>query len=136
MMRLPDWDVRLAAFIEARRNMPFAWGTNDCAMFAGDAVIAITGRDPFADWRGTYECEDSGAMVQGGAPLGFIVDGALRAFGAQPAEVCMAQRGDIVMVDVGNQEACGVCLGGGVAVPGIDRLRFVRASLIRQAWAI
>ena len=135
-MRAPNWDTRLAAFIEARRNTPFAWGSHDCAMFAGDAVIAITGRDPFAAWRGTYDCEETGSLVQGGAPLSLIVDGALRAFGAAPVPPEMAQRGDVVMLMLGNAETCGVCLGGSVAAPGLDRLRFAKPSGIVKAWAI
>lgn len=136
MNRLPNWDVRLAALIESRRNTPFEWGTHDCAMFAMDAVVAVTGRDPGAQWRGSYEDEDGAAMVLDGAPLSLFMAGVMKAFGSEPAEVSMAQRGDFVIVDIGNQEMCGVCLGGSVAAPGIDRLRFVPPRFIRHAWAI
>ena len=54
--RLPDADVRLRALLQARLAVPFAWGVADCAMLAFDAALAITGRDPAADLRGTYNC--------------------------------------------------------------------------------
>ena len=61
--RPPDHDTRQAAdaLIAERRLMPFARGTNDCCMFAADAVLAMTGRDLAADWRGTYS-DDRGAL--------------------------------------------------------------------------
>ena len=52
--RFPDWSERLADFLAARRSMPFAWGSNDCCMFAADCVLLLTGKD-FAEFRGEYE---------------------------------------------------------------------------------
>jgi hypothetical protein len=40
--------------IEAARSASFLWGEDDCFTFAGDVVQAITGADPFAEWRGKY----------------------------------------------------------------------------------
>ena len=54
MKRLEDWPERLAAFVEARRAMPFRWGQNDCALFAADAVAAVTGVDLAERWRGLW----------------------------------------------------------------------------------
>lgn len=59
MTRVEDWPERLAAFIEQRRKMPFAWGSNDCALFAADAVCAITGVDLGEPFRGRYDDEAS-----------------------------------------------------------------------------
>lgn len=136
MTRFPDWPERLAAFIEARRRMPFAWGGHDCAMFAADAVVAITGTDPLALWRGSYADEAGAEAALGGLPLAMFMDAALLAAGATRVETSMAQRGDFVILDVGNMPTCGVCLGGSVAAPGVDRLHFLPMRLIRQAWAI
>ena len=44
--RLPDWQTRMEAFVRERMHQPFAWGSNDCAIFASDCVMAITGQDP------------------------------------------------------------------------------------------
>jgi len=49
LMRLPDWEERLTEFLRERRDMPFTWGRNDCALFACDAVLAMTGTD-LAEW--------------------------------------------------------------------------------------
>ena len=53
-MRKEDWPERLMALIAERRSRPFAWGEQDCALFACDAVAAMTGADPAAWFRGRY----------------------------------------------------------------------------------
>ncbi len=52
MIRHADWPARLAAYIEAHRSAPFAWGVHDCVLFASGAIAAITGTDPAASFRG------------------------------------------------------------------------------------
>jgi len=32
--RRDNWPDLLAAYIKAKRNEPFAWGSNDCCLFA------------------------------------------------------------------------------------------------------
>jgi hypothetical protein len=54
MTRLPGWRAALAAEIERHRRLPFAWGENDCVLFAADCVTAVTGEDPAAEIRGRY----------------------------------------------------------------------------------
>jgi len=131
-----DWPERLAALIEERRFAPFVWGVHDCAMFAADAVERQTGVDPLAQWRGTYNSEETGDAILGGVSLTMFMDSALLAVGATRVEASMSQRGDFVILDVGNMPTCGVCLGGSVAAPGADRLHFLPPRMIRQAWAI
>ena len=48
------WRQQLDALIASRMAAPFAWGAHDCCLFAADAVLAQTGEDPAAEFRGTY----------------------------------------------------------------------------------
>ena len=133
--RLPDWPERLSDLVEARRNAPFAWGSHDCCLFAADAVLACTGQDPAADLRGAYATEaeaeamlaDAGGLL---ALLGRIHD--QRGAGAIPP--ALAQRGDTVLIPVGNDLAVGVVLGADVAVPGPDGLVFLPLADARRCW--
>ena len=50
--RREDWPERLLAFARSRERQPFVWGTNDCALFAADAALAMTGHDFAAPFRG------------------------------------------------------------------------------------
>ena len=43
LVRLDDWRARLAAVVNERRLLPYAYGTNDCACFARICVEATTG---------------------------------------------------------------------------------------------
>jgi hypothetical protein len=54
-----DHQDRLFAFIEATRLQPYAWGTNDCVTFPANAILAMTGFDPAAKWRGKWNDEAS-----------------------------------------------------------------------------
>lgn len=49
----------LIAFIDSRQTMPHLWGENDCATFAGGAVLAATGKDPL---KGLRWSSQTGAM--------------------------------------------------------------------------
>ena len=52
LKRTTHWATReLNGFLRARRSAPFAWGVNDCALFASDAIEAFTGVDIAADFR-------------------------------------------------------------------------------------
>ena len=98
-MRRADWPERLAEFIEARRLEPFAWGKNDCALFAADAVNLLIGVDYAESLRGyTTERGALGKIKRAGG---------LRAFAAALPEKPpgLAQRGDVVLVTEAEHHA-------------------------------
>lgn len=132
-----DWPERLEAFIQSRRRLPFAWGSHDCTSFAADAAIELIGVDPMAPWRGTYTTEDEAEAIlaKGGGLEALMVQGAATA-GIPECERNFLQRGDIALVEVGNQRAVGIVMAGKVAVPGPDGVHFVPPSMIVRAWAI
>ena len=96
--RLPDWRARLEAYLDSIEGRPFAWGDLDCALFAADCVLAMTGVDFANDFRGKYTDYASGLAALKAA--GFksyagIVSNCLPQ--AQPDEVGI---GDIAVVDI------------------------------------
>jgi cell wall-associated NlpC family hydrolase len=103
MRRKHSWPEDLHAFIEARKSEPFAWGKNDCCIFAADAILAMTGIDVAADYRGKSYSDEAGAFaelhqVTGGAT---VEDAAVYAAGkyglkSLPSPL-FAQRGDLVL---------------------------------------
>ena len=118
-MRRADWPERLADFIEARRYEPFAWGMNDCALFAADAVNMMTDTDHAEALRG-YKTERGAAskIKKVGGLRGFA-----HAFTEKPPG--LAQRGDLVLAVVEGRETFGICIGGGQwCGPGPDGIAF------------
>lgn len=103
--RLSTWEARLGTYLAERRTMPFAWGSNDCALFAAGAVEAMTGSDPAAAFRGAYRSMAGSvrALKQHGAGTLEATIDAL--FPAIPTG--FVRRGDLVW----NGEAVGVCVG-------------------------
>jgi len=64
MDRLPDWAARLHDFIDGVKRDPFAWNSHDCVFgWAADAVLAITGEDVAAPYRGKYKSAKGAAGV-------------------------------------------------------------------------
>ncbi len=105
--RRKDWEARLGAYLDKVRARPFRYGQHDCCLFAGNAVRAMTGRDPVKEFRGKYR---SAATAQralreiGGGDLAHVMTAK---FGT-PIAPALAQRGDLVMSD----GSLGVCMGG------------------------
>lgn len=133
--RLPNWEARLASLIDDRRAARFEWGTNDCASFASDAVMAITGFDPIVDLRGTYDERE--ALRRAGRDGHRLFELVPRFLGV-PEHPKLAQRGDIVAGSIGpsHRVVLGVCLGAQWAVPGRAGLVFREMADAVSAWRI
>ncbi len=136
MYRKPDWEARLAAFLESVRLQVFAWGSYDCCMFTGDAVEAMTDVDPMPEFRGKYRSAAGASRALrtiGAGDLPRTLDGKFR-----PVPPALAQRGDIVMHD----GLLGVCLGAVMVCVGLEGEReglvlFDRATWVEpRAWRV
>ncbi|MGY5811998.1 DUF6950 family protein [Rhizobium sp. LEGMi198b] len=63
LVRMKDWRARFVAEVDRLKRTPFAWGEHDCGPgLAGNLVLAITGVDCAAQWRGTYS-SPAGALA-------------------------------------------------------------------------
>lgn len=136
VIRVPDWPTALGMFVAEKSREPFAWGSNDCALFAADAVRALVGVDLGAKIRGKYKTARGAASVlrkHGGMMA--AVDKATAGLGAIVIAPAFAQRGDIALA----QSALGLTVLVRVADawigPGRDGIeRHLAAPL--KAWAI
>lgn len=116
-MRLEGWEERLAEYVEAQRATAFAWGKTDCAMFASDAVLALTGSDPFAEYRGRYSTETEAERLIDEA--GGFEALCTRLLG-EPKPVACARRGDLVFGPLrpDGAEGLAVVVGALAVTPG------------------
>ena len=104
MKRIPNWEAALAAWQLATPARSFAWGQFDCALAACDAVLALTGVDLAARFRGTYSTEAEavkllGSLSLGNAGLGEFAAAVAAEFGMAEVAPAFAHRGDVVLVD-------------------------------------
>lgn len=132
LRRLPRWPDLLAAYIESRRAMPFAWGGNDCFTFALGAVEAITGaRDLYpATWddamsamreiekHGSYEAMISGVL------------------GRPSQNWKEARRGDVVLAEQDGRPISALCVGSVICGPSLAGLEFKALTDVRLVWRV
>lgn len=131
--RLQDWRTQFGALVQSRARTPFAWGRNDCALWAADCVWAITGADPAADLRGAYSTEFGAARVllqRGG--LAQIATDAL----GPPIAPLLATVGDVVLVRTAQGDALAVCNGDHLLGPTSNGLAVYSLADGLQAWRV
>lgn len=130
-LRLRDWPERLDALMAERRDAPFAWGRNDCCLFAADAVLAVSGIDVADQLRGRYDTAAQAAELL--EDLGGVERLAEQMLGDEvlPAQ---AQPGDIGLVHTGGRQSLAVCGGQHWHAPGEARLETLPRSAATRAW--
>jgi hypothetical protein len=131
--RHDNWPKLLAQFIEARRVQPFAWGLNDCCIFAADWVEICTGEDHAKAWRGRYASALGAARVLDEAGG---VEALVDALGLQRIAPKLAGRGDIVAQETGRGMTLGICLGETTAFAAKTGLLFGPITNVETAWRI
>jgi hypothetical protein len=131
-MRHQDWPSRLARFYRARRNTPFAWGTNDCATLAADWVMEATGTDPMAGIRGIDNVITAGRTLEA---LGGMREAVTARLGA-PIDWMLAQRGDVVLLMVDGRETLGIVISEYAIAPGGDGALLVPLGGAVCAWRV
>jgi hypothetical protein len=131
-MRRADWQLRLAQFMEQRASKPFAWGENDCCLFAADAVQAMTGTDYAKTLRGYSTQREALRLVQKMGGLWAIATGAL----GEPVSPLLAGVGDVVLLDNEGRELLAVCNGTTAVAPGADGAVSIGMETAKAAWRI
>lgn len=118
----------------AARATPFKWGEADCLCFAADCALAITGRDPAHELRGTYD-SDIGAkrimIANGWESMG---DVAASMFTEIP--VAQAVSGDWAYVPQAGRGSIGVVIGDMIAAKSEEGAGQVRLGHAQRAFRV
>lgn len=107
--RAPGWRAELEAWAVRTVRQPFAWGQNDCAMLAVEAVGLQQGVDVAAAYRGQWASDLGAQRYQ--LRHGITLANALERAGCRRIEAAVAQEGDILTVEAGPY-VCGHVLFG------------------------
>lgn len=131
--RLPDWRLRLDALIYSRLHAPFAWGVNDCAIFAADAIEACTGIDVAPDLRGHLTARQAVRVLHRYDGVAGIAASRLSSLISVPS----ARPGDVVAVPIGRRLALGVMHDGDMVLgPSHAGLAAVPRAQALLAWRV
>lgn len=137
-MRVLEWPQRLDEAIAAASTRSFRYGGQDCALFAADCVLAMTGVDYASELRGYESKLAAYRIVERYGSLEAMITALLQRDPKHPAQ---ARRGDVVMADIElapgeSGESIGVCDGLRCWFPQAVGLRSLPRSRARIAWSI
>jgi hypothetical protein len=140
MIRSQDWQLALAAELEAAETMAFQWGSHDCCLFACDVIRAMTGVDLGADFRGKYDDAAGAAEViaeaTGGKGLDVLIAQICAANDMPEIAPAFAWRGDVCLFDTDLGPAVGIIAGSEAAYLSPDGLVMVPVEKLRTAWRV
>lgn len=130
MSRLSDWQQRMTEALMNRRHNP-----GDCAIFAADMVLAMTGEDHATGFRGRY------ATIRGGIrklrAAGYRDHVSFVEYHFTEIELVQALPGDIMVIDADEGLALGIVQGsGGVYVPTPTGIGIVPVSTAVRAFRV
>jgi hypothetical protein len=135
MNRVENWSEVLADFI-ANGDRPFCWGEWDCGLFAANCVLAMTGIDIAAEFRGRYKTARGAYRVMRGDIESVMVNRVAPKHNLAEIAPAMAKRGDLCVLDTPLGYALGVCVGTKVVCTGPDGLAYLPISSALRAWSI
>jgi hypothetical protein len=129
-MKYSNWQSLLAEFCRQRETIPFAWGSNDCVLFAADCVLATTGVDHAAKFRGYRTAVHAARLIKKLGGLEAIVTLALGP--SIPLHEVVA--GDVVLIEIESTIALGIYTGSACIGPGKSGIIVVSRTQMVAAW--
>ena len=122
LLRKADWQTALDRFLVSQRAAPFRYGGLDCCLFVCDAILAMTGVDVAAPFRGAYASRRQAFRAieryAGRASVEAVAEHVCAQFGMPEVTPRTAQRGDVVLLARRHDYSLGLIdLTGRLAVP-------------------
>lgn len=140
LQRRENWPAFLSDFLIERMREPFAWGAQDCCLFAADWVRLCLLADPAREFRGKYRTEKTGLKLlkEHGGVRGLVS----KRFSRIPLN--FAHRGDLVIWrnpelkgPAWARNTLGILDGRLALFPAPDGLHpVVRGELFKTAFAV
>lgn len=140
-MRHINWPTLLDSVIRQAATAPFCWGRHDCALFVADCIHAITGMDPAQAFRGAYDSQETAEaalMDYAGGGIDALAYKMALEHGYEQLLPAYAQRGDVVLCNLGDQLALGIVSMSGrdVLVASAQGLFAYPLSIAVVAWRV
>lgn len=132
MIRKENWPELLYEFIETRRELVFSYGEHDCATMAADWVLEATGEDPLGALRGAWSDERSALRLLAEKSLRERASEAL----GEEIPPGLAQRGDLVLIDLAGREGLAICIGAMLVAPDETGITTAPMEHALAAWRI
>ncbi len=141
-MRFEDWPERLQAYLDSHRESHFQYGELDCCLFVCDCVLAMTGHDMAAWFRGRYNTRKSALSLirerTGHCGVTAVARYAAKEAGYPSIPPLMARRGDMVLVGTGRKAILGLIslAGADVMCISTDTIQRIDLKHVTAAWRV
>ncbi len=134
--RVPGWDRALEDLATAHVSIAPEWGVSDCLMTAADAIKAVTGEDPLAEFRGKYKTEAGAARKMRANGCENVRDVFETYLQLEPVNRLSARRGDLGVIRINGEYVAGFICGSGFAAKQPHGLAFFPVTDIEQAYKV
>jgi hypothetical protein len=134
MKRIERWETRLHEAIDLHSDAKFELGVSDCFIMVMDALLAVTGEDPYPEYRGQYTTPQGyykHLKKRGFNDITEAIDAIL-----PPVAVALAQRGDIGYLDTDDGPCLGVFVGGGCIFKLEQGATLLPITSVSGAWHV
>ncbi len=134
--RKKDWKQLLDLYMNSCMKKAYKLGEHDCALFAANTILKITGYDSGVDFRGKYSTQLGYRRIFKTLEVNNLHDLADLKFG-DCIPISKARPGDLVYyVDSIGIEHLGIALEEMVAITGKEGLHFIELEKCEFAWSV
>lgn len=137
--RIPGWEDAARKVLAEKAVAPFGYGTHDCCITCADVVLAITGIDFAAEWRGYASREEITEVYKEYRGARGLADHFAKQFNCPPVHPMKMQRCDALVVNTPTGYALGVRdMDEPVALAPAPDVGFARLDLsaVLYAWRV
>lgn len=134
--RWQDWARRLVFMASIHVDQPSEWGQSDCFMRCGEAMMAVIGTNPFAEFRGKYSTEAGAAKLMKKHNCVGMGDVFEKVGNLRPINPLQAIRGDMGVVVVQGVEQGGYFTELGLAVAQKQGMKFFDVTDVVKAFQV
>ncbi len=136
LKRHVQWPEAFASEIAHAYRLPFVWGSNDCCLFACNCILAITGVDVAAPFRGYRTRQEAMVVLEKLGGVGGVAETVARNHDIRMIPALLARRGDVCLLNAGRGDTLGVCIGDWIVAPGPKTLTAFPLLQGIRAWEI
>ena len=134
--RVQGWDRALEDIATAHVSITPEWGVSDCLMTAANAIEAVIGENPLAEFRGKYKNEAGAARKMRANGCENVKDVFETYLQLEPVNRLSARRGDVGVMLINDEYVAGFICGSGFAVKQPVGLTFFPVTEIEQAYRV
>lgn len=134
--RVQGWDRALEDIATAHVSITPEWGISDCLMTAADAIEAVIGEHPLAEFRGKYKTEAGAARKMRANGCESVKDVFETYLQLELVNRLSARRGDVGVMLINDEYVAGFICGSGFAVKQPHGLTFFPVTEIEQAYRV